>query len=153
MMLCMWSRPTEAEFSRLGKAHAWRVEVEAQVLWWVFVARWWSLLAEAVAYHLRSSHCATTARVGVLSGRHRLHILLEFSEVFKCILEELLLILLLLVLGLEVLGLVACRVEAVVIVLIVSLVEEVNHPWSVAHTDVGDVVTAVVVAMHRGRHI
>ena len=152
-MLRMWSCPTEAKFSRLRKAHAGWVEVEAQVLWWVFVARWWPLLAEAMAYHLRSSHSATTARVVVLSGRHRLHILLEFSEVFKCILEELLLILLLLVLGLEVLRLVTCRVEAVVIVLVVSLVEEVNHPWSVAHTDVGDVVTAVVVAMHRGRHI
>lgn len=117
------------------------------------MARWWPLLAEAVAYDLRSSHGAPTARVGVLSGRHRLHVLLEFSEVFECILEELLLILLLLVLGLEVLRLVACRVEAVVVVLIVSLVEEVDHPWPVPHTDVGDVVAAVVVPMHRGRHI
>ena len=152
-MLRMRSCPAEAEFSGLRKAHAWRVEVEAQVLRWVLVAGWRPLLAEAVAYHLRSSHGAPTARVGVLSGRHRLHVLLEFREVFKCILEELLLILLLLVLSLEVLRLVTCRVEAVVIVLIVSLVEEVNHPWSVAHTDVGDVVAAVVVAMHRGRHI
>lgn len=67
------------------------------------MARWWPLLAKAVAYHLRSSHSAPTARVGVRSGRHRLHVLLEFSEVLKCILEELLLILLLLILGLEVL--------------------------------------------------
>jgi hypothetical protein len=106
MMLGVRCCSTEAEFTWLSEAHAWRVEVKAEVLWWVLVAGRWPLLAKTVAYYLCVAHSATAPRIEILSRRHRVHVLLEFCKVFKGVLEKLLLSLLLLILSLEILRLI-----------------------------------------------
>ena len=58
--------------------------------------------------YLGVPHVSSATRIRILVWLHRVHVILELSEILKSILEKLLLVLLLLVLGLEVLGLVSC---------------------------------------------
>lgn len=124
-----------------------RSKIQSQIEWWILMSRWGShLTCTVLIYNISAWWLTSSSWVLIcisvydwMGSCHRLYrvdiliLRLEVLEIFKSILEELLLFLLMLILSLEVLWLISSWIETVVIVTcIISLVKKVMNPLSLA---------------------